>query len=395
MKTEALLVVCCLALAARAEGKDDKVAPDVPGGGAARAADIPPELKTPNYRFGELKGIGYEEGVDRQDPSNVLKVDGRYHVWYTRRKAGVHPYASTIYYATSEDARDWTEQGEALGKGEPDAWDSFGVITPYVAHVSGKFYLYYTGTHAPDGFRSRDPRGTLRHIGVAIADRPQGPWQRFADHPVLSPTAGQWDSLIVDDAHLIVRGNKCWLYYKGGHGTIRPDQTQWGLAVADKPTGPFVKSDANPLIGGHTVCLWPHRGGVAALIDSAGAERHTVQWSPDGIHFTRTAEVIGGVLTGGGPYEPDAFTGDGHGAGITWGVAQQSIRGRLCIVRFDCDLAAPEPPDRRPDRAIVCRAPARYTPCPGLPRRRPGEPGPSRKECSPWGRQRISPIRLC
>ena len=187
-----------------------------PGALGQDVTKIPQELTTPNYRVSEISGIGAEAGVERQDPSNVIRVGDTFYVWYTRRKSGVHPYASTLYFATSKDGRNWTEKGEALGKGAADAWDSFGVITPYVAVFDVKYYLYYTGTHAPDGFRSRDPNGTLRHIGVAVADQPDGPWRRFADNPVLSPgQRGTWDELLVDDAHLIAA--------EGMGGNLGPD----------------------------------------------------------------------------------------------------------------------------------------------------------------------------
>ncbi|MFW6107402.1 MAG: family 43 glycosylhydrolase [bacterium] len=307
-------------------------------GGASR--DVPPELTTPNYRVTQLEGIGFDPRLDRQDPSNVIKVGDAYYVWYTQRKAGTHPYASTIYYATSKDGLRWEDRGQALDKGREGAWDSFGVITPYMAVIEGKYYLFYTGTSAAKPFRSRDPDGTLRHIGVAVADSPDGPWRKFGRNPVLSPTAGAWDSLIVDDTHLLAREGKCMLYYKGGHGTIRPDQTQWGLAMAEKPTGPYVKSPRNPLLGGHTVCVWPHRTGIAALVDNAGPERFTVQWSPDGIHFQRAAKLKR-VHTGCGPYDPDVHSSATYGRGIAWGVAQERRKGRLYIVRFDVDLGAP------------------------------------------------------
>jgi len=312
----------------------------------AAAADVPPELTTPNYRTREITTIGHTPGISRQDPSNVIKVGDRYFVYYTQRKTGVHPYASTVYCASSTDGVDWTDHGEAIGKGKPGQWDSFGVITPYVAVVAGKYYLFYTGTSAPKGFRSRDPNGTLRHIGIAVADDPKGPWTRWKDNPVLGPDKGKWDSLIVDDAHVIVRGGKFWMYYKGGHGTIRPDQTQWGLAVAETITGPYVKSKHNPLVGGHTVCLWPHRHGIAALIDSAGSERHTVQWSADGIHFTRAAKIPR-VHTGCGPFDPDAFTGAAYGRGITWGVAQHRDKRSLHLIRFEVDLLAPKKSNKK------------------------------------------------
>ncbi len=310
-------------------------------GAAADAGGVPPELKTPNYRVTQLDGIGHDPRLDRQDPSNVLKVGDRYYVWYTQRKHGVHPYASTVFYATSKDGIHWEDRGEALGKGPKGAWDSFGVITPYVAAIGGKYYLYYTGTTAAKPWKSRGPDGTLRHIGVAVAEKPDGPWRRFEGNPVLSPTRGAWDSLIVDDTHLIVRRGKCWLYYKGGHDTIKPRDTEWGLAIGDGPTGPFAKVKENPLVGGHTVCLWPHREGIAALVDNAGPERFTVQWSSDGLRWRRAAKLRF-VHTGCGPLDPDAFADVAYGRGIRWGVAQEHAKGRLYIVRFDVDCAAPE-----------------------------------------------------
>ena len=301
---------------------------------------IPPELRKPNYRSTELAGIGYDPALDRQDPSNVIKVGELYHVWYTQRRAGTHPYASTIYCATSVDGFSWVNRGQALDRGPIGAWDSFGVITPYVAVAGGQYYLYYTATSDAEPF---GPHSTLRHIGVATADSPDGPWQRLAHNPILSPSPDptSYDSLLVDDTHVIVRGGRYWLYFKGRSPELQPNETKWGLAIAGDPAGPFRKYEGNPVLrSGHTVCVWPHREGVAALVDNAGPERFTVQYAADGIHFRRAA-YLGFVHTGCGPYDPDAFADAGFGRGIGWGVAQGRKDGRLYIVRFDCDLRAP------------------------------------------------------
>ena len=301
---------------------------------------IPPELRKPNYRSTELAGIGYDPALDRQDPSNVIKVGELYYVWYTQRETGIHPYASTIHYATSSDGYSWHNRGQALDRGQTGAWDSFGVITPYVAVVGGRYYLYYTATSAVEPF---GVQSTLRHIGVATADNPDGPWQRLANNPILSPSPdlSLYDSLLVDDTHVIVRGGRFWLYFKGRSPTLQPNETKWGLAIADDPAGPYLKHEQNPILdSGHTVCVWPHREGVAALVDNAGPERFTVQYAADGIHFRRAASLEF-VHTGCGPYDPDAFVDTRYGRGISWGVAQQRSDDSLFIVRFDCDLRAP------------------------------------------------------
>lgn len=36
------------------------------------------------FRYAPIKGLGYEEGVGRRDPSTIIKVGGLYYVWYTR-----------------------------------------------------------------------------------------------------------------------------------------------------------------------------------------------------------------------------------------------------------------------------------------------------------------------
>jgi len=214
-------------------------------GAAADARGVPPELKTPNYRVTQLGGIGHDPRLDRQDPSNVIHVGDRYYVWYTQRKHGVHPYASTVFYATSKDGIHWEDRGEALGKGPKGAWDSFGVITPYVAAIGGTYYLYYTGTTAAKPWKSRGPDGTLRHIGVAVAERPDGPWRRLEGNPVLSPTRGAWDSLIVDDTHLIVRRgtpNGAWPSATGRRGLSPRRRRTRSSAATRSVCGPIARA---------------------------------------------------------------------------------------------------------------------------------------------------------
>ena len=315
----------------------------VVSGSSALGVDIPPELTTPNYRVSEITGIGYDRQWGRCDPSNVIKVRDTYFVWYTRFKPGTNLYTGSVYYATSKDGRGWTERGEAIGKGPVAAWDNFGVITPYMVVHGGKYYLYYTGSKQLPGepWKVRGPNNK-RSIGLAIADDPRGPWKKLPQ-PVLRPgEEGEWDSYLVDDTHVIVRNGKYWLYFKGYNWPTTWKHTRWGLAIADSPTGPFTKHNTNPVLGsGHCVCVWPHREGVAALVDASGPERFTVQYAPDGIHFQQAAKLKH-VDIGCAPYDPDAFTDATYGRGISWGVTARRKNGLLHIVRFDVDLLTPQ-----------------------------------------------------
>jgi len=305
--------------------------------------NIPLELFKPNYRRSEVYGIGADPDWQRLDPSNVVKVNDLYYVWYTKAPAHENLYQGTIYYAVSRDGYCWTEQGEALSRGEPGAWDNFGVITPYMAIVDGRYYLFYTASHelASEKWTVRGPNN-IRQIGVTQSDSPKGPFRRVFNRPVLSPgKAGAWDSYLVDDTHVLYFNRKYYLYFKGGDPKVTSDTTRWGVAVSDNILGPYVKYENNPFIdSGHTVCVWRHGKGIAALVDNAGPQKHTVQYSEDGIHFVKTADIEPLVDVGCGPFDMDAHNGCVLGRGISWGLACAPSDGILHIVRFDVDCMA-------------------------------------------------------
>ena len=281
---------------------------------------------------------GYEEGITRRDPSPVIRANGRYYVWYSRATVDETGYYADVWCATSPDGWGWTEQALAVGKGGTGSWDENGVFTASTLVAEGKYYLFYTAVPKPF---SQDPP-TPTAIGIAIADSPDGPWTKFEGNPVLRPgPAGDFDSCRVDDSCLIVRGGKYWLYYKGRGRDLTPAQTKMGLAIAESPTGPYVKHSANPVVGsGHEVCVWPHREGVAALTAPTGPEGCTIQYSPDGVSFTVEAKVQPPLAPG--PFRTDGYQDVPYGEGITWGISQRGSQSpRPFLERFDCDLRAP------------------------------------------------------
>ncbi len=281
---------------------------------------------------------GYEENITRRDPSPVIHVQNLYYVWYSRSLQGPSGYYAEVWYATSPDGKSWTEQGVAIGKGEHATWDENGVFTPTVLIAEGRYYLFYTAVPKP--FRQEHPP-TPTAIGVGIADSPDGPWRRFDGNPILRVgPPGAWDSCRVDDACLIVRKGRYWMYYKGRQQGLSPAETKMGLAIADSPTGPYQKHPENPVLNsGHEVCVWPHREGVAALVAPVGSEGNTVQYSADGICFRQKARAH--PPSAPGPYRTDAYADVAFGKGITWGICQNARDApRPFLMRFDCDLRA-------------------------------------------------------
>jgi len=282
-----------------------------------------------------------EAGVTRRDPSVVLRVQGRYHVWYSKNFEGAvlpnHGFTASIWHAVSEDGHTWEELGEALPRGEAGRWDACGVFTPTVFTRASKVWMLYTAMPEQWVDGQQTTRGA---VGLAVAYNPYGPWAR-SDFPAItcSEDPGAFDSLRVDDACVVLRDDEVWVYYKGRQWDRPPTETKMGLAIAKHPDGPFVKQPENPVLdSGHEVCVWPHAGGVAALVCDVGPQGNTLQFSEDGRQFTRVTETVPPMAPG--PFRDDLSPRPGAGApdvGITWGVSMVDDDWPY-LVRFDTNL---------------------------------------------------------
>lgn len=283
-----------------------------------------------------LPGIGEQEGVMRRDPSDVIKVGDLYYVWYSK---GPIPtgYDATVWYATSPDGFDWTEKGMAVDKGESGTWEGGSVFTPNILVAEGKYWLFYTGISRSYYTKPFNPDSK---IGIAVADSPDGPWEKLESNPALinSDVLTDFDSHLVDDACLITRNGQYWFYYKGRQQGKSPAHTKMGLAIADKPEGPYVKYENNPVIpGNHEVLVWTQGSGVAAMIGPRAPKdiRHSVMYSEDGLNFIKTHNVVKGHPWAGASYRPEAFTDSNTGKPIEWGIemAVNKGKGKLPFLR--------------------------------------------------------------
>ncbi|MEM7336256.1 MAG: family 43 glycosylhydrolase [Chloroflexota bacterium] len=272
------------------------------------------------FEESDLQGdLAFEDGVVRRDPSAIIQEDGKYYVWYSKSTGPSQGFGGDvenekvwpwdrcdIWYATSEDGWHWQEQGIAIKRGDKGAYDARSVFTCEIMKHENRFYLCYQTVKSPYTVRVKN------QIGLSWSESPDGPWVKCKD-PILSPaTNGVWcgeadnrflvekrgdfDSHKVHDPCILPYRGKFYLYYKGeqmgeeinfGGRMIRH-----GVAIADHPLGPYIKSPYNPVSNsGHEVCVWPYRGGIASLITTDGPERNTIQWAADGINFEIMAHI--------------------------------------------------------------------------------------------------------
>jgi hypothetical protein len=141
--------------------------------------------------------------MEHHDPSNIVRHDGRYYLWFTEHSMYTDGFrGGVIKYATSKDGLDWRVRGVAIDHGAPGGPDATGVLTPYVVPAEGAWYLFFLSV----GQEFTDPGNDPRGIWLARAESPDGPWFKQLDAPVLRPGPdGAWDALCCDDPNVIFR----------------------------------------------------------------------------------------------------------------------------------------------------------------------------------------------
>ncbi|EAR01928.1 glycoside hydrolase family 117 protein [Maribacter sp. HTCC2170] len=269
-----------------------------------------------------LKGdLAYEEGVVRRDPSALIFENGKYYVWYSKslgesqgfggdiENDKVFPWdRCDIWYATSVDGWTWKEEGPAIVRGVNGEFDDRSVFTVEIMKYENMYYLCYQTVQSPYTVRVKN------QVGLAWSDSPDGPWTK-SKQPILSPAdngiwkgldqnrfsvekKGDFDSHKVHDPCIIPYNGKFYLYYKGEQMgeeiTFGGRQIRHGLAIAENPQGPYIKSPYNPISNsGHEICVWEYKDGIASLITTDGPEKNTIQWANDGINFEIMAVIKG------------------------------------------------------------------------------------------------------
>jgi hypothetical protein len=185
--------------------------------------------------------------------SAVRGDDGKYHLYYSRwpRKLGHNAWVthSEIAYAVSDSPTGpYRHVSVALPRRGKDYWDGLTTHNPTILRIGSRYYLYYMGNTGDDHAMTTlnwTHRNNQR-IGVAVAERPEGPWQRF-DQPMIDVSADPDapDSLVATNPTVARRPDGGVLMIYKAVGRKRP--LPFGgpvvhlTATADSPTGPFTK----------------------------------------------------------------------------------------------------------------------------------------------------------
>jgi len=219
--------------------------------------------------------------------SMVRGDDGKYHLFYSRwpRNLGHNAWVthSEIAHAVADSPLGpYHHHDVTLPRRGPQFWDGLCTHNPTIQHWNGKYYLYYMGNTGDDQ-ATKSLNWTHRNnqrIGVAVADRPEGPWRR-SDRPLIDVTPGFYDALCTTNPSITRRPDGGFLMvYKAVGDKGKPPfggPVVHIAATSDIPEGPF-KKHPTPVFTKEGVMfpaedpfIWHQAGRYRAVVkDNAG-----------------------------------------------------------------------------------------------------------------------------
>jgi len=215
---------------------------------ATRAADAEHAMNSAELSFHQrLQPVGRILELDGWFVwccSAIDGPDGKVHLFCSRWPAelGMAGWStdSEIVHAVSDRPEGPFELRDVALRGRGgEIWDAQMVHNPTIHKVGVQYALIHIG--------NRDGRPFTQCIGLALSNWLDGPWRRF-DQPILRPSQRRaWDWLHVTNPALLQHPNgQFWLYYKSWD--IRDNLFKMGLAIADRIEGPYEKHPANPVV---------------------------------------------------------------------------------------------------------------------------------------------------
>ena len=127
-----------------------------------------------------------------------------------------------------------------LPKRNKKYWDADVTHNPTVHKFGNKYYLYYMGNYGNGEWWNHRNH---QRIGVAVANSPTGKWKR-CKKPLIDTTTNSYDHLLTNNPSVTQRpdGKFLMVYKAVGNGKLPfGGRVLHGVAIADKPEGPFIK----------------------------------------------------------------------------------------------------------------------------------------------------------
>ena len=131
------------------------------------------------------------------DPFILKASDGKFYMYGT---GGVQDGFKTC---VSDDLVNWTDLGRVYQGNMEGQWCVANFWAPEVYEIDGKYYLWFSA----DWRENPDSELENFRIGVAVADRPSGPFTDLMNRPLFDP------GYPIIDANLLFDNGRVYLYY--------------------------------------------------------------------------------------------------------------------------------------------------------------------------------------
>jgi len=236
--------------------------------------------------------------------SPIMGEDGKVHVffsrWLSKKGMGGWINSSEIAHAVADTPESpFDFKGIILAPRGTGYWDGTTCHNPHIKFVDGKYCLFYMG--------NSNGKTNTKRIGLATSESLNGPWLR-PDKPLLEAGPdGAWDDHCTTNPAFLKHPNgQYWLYYKSWNNNDyynSPDplirgNRKYGLAIAEKLEGPYVRYSENPVIdyskkGSNKqfedAFVWHEKGKFNMLARDMGVYNHEVGLhigSKDGLNWS-------------------------------------------------------------------------------------------------------------
>lgn len=193
---------------------------------------------------------------------SVLKAEGKYHMFSSRWRKELGfgwnwLFHSEIIHSVSESPEGpYRFVRSVLPRRGREFFDGMNTHNPCIKYFRGKYYLYYMGAtyggeipkHAGE---ISDEYGmetwNRKRIGVAVAEDIYGEFVR-QEEPCLQPRdCSFWDCTITTNPSVtILSDGTTYMIYKSRRSVGQP--LQLGIAIAEKPEGPFTRLSDTPIL---------------------------------------------------------------------------------------------------------------------------------------------------
>ncbi len=179
---------------------------------------------------------------------SIAPLSERYKMWYTGVTSNSPRY--DIGYAYSPDGMNWTKHaGPVLQVGISVEWDNGFLEGPSVIKDGTTYKMWYCGyDNVADG------NGTDGKANIGYATSPDGIIWTKSNNPVLTTGTNSWDSIYVQDPHVIKQAGMYYMWYGG---VDRFDFYGQQVGFASSPDGiNWTKSTANPVLTTGNAGAW-------------------------------------------------------------------------------------------------------------------------------------------